>query len=341
MSAMAPDERPQATPSVHRFERRAMGSPVRLTVSGATAAAAETAWDAASAEIEKVEQACSRFRPSADLVRLNASAGDPSGVRVDRRLVRALVAADRAHRVTGGRFDARVLIALERLGDVALPADPGDGAPDRAGSGPVRPTVSGARGWRASGLRIDPRADCVAAEQPVDLGGIGKGLALRWAMRAAVEALGRGRRPTPALGLLLEAGGDLVVRGAPPDGASWMIGIEDPAGGSEPVAVVAVDEGAVCTSSVRIRSWHDPGGRPVHHLIDPSTGEPGGEGLLSVTIAGEDPAWAEVLCKALFLAGARGIGELARPLDLAAWWVEAGGELGMTPRARLMTAWTR
>ncbi len=31
--------------------------------------------------------------------------------------------------------------------------------------------------------------------------------------------------------------------------------------------------------------WRAPDGRLVHHLIDPSTGEPGGAGLLAVTVA--------------------------------------------------------
>ena len=79
----------------------------------------------------------------------------------------------------------------------------------------------------------------------------------------------------------------------------------------------------------------------VHHLIDPSTGDPGGAGLLAVTVAGTDPAWAEVWSKALFLEGWRGIGDLARGRGLAAWWVETGGELRMTPAARVMTDWTR
>ena len=79
----------------------------------------------------------------------------------------------------------------------------------------------------------------------------------------------------------------------------------------------------------------------VHHLIDPRTGEPGGDGLRAVTVTADDPAWAEVWSKALFVEGQRDIGRLARARGLAAWWVGADGVLDMTPAARVRTMWTR
>jgi thiamine biosynthesis lipoprotein len=165
---------------------------------------------------------------------------------------------------------------------------------------------------------------------PVDLGGIGKGLALRWAA-AEVVRLGVG-------GFLLEAGGDLVTRGEPAEGGPWLIGLEDPTGGDVPLAVLAVRGGAVATSSIRRRRWTAEG-RAVHHLIDPQTGEPGGAGLLAVTVAGPDPAWSEIWSKALFLAGRTSIAGLARRRGLAAWWVADDGTLEMTAAARERTSW--
>ena len=140
-------------------------------------------------------------------------------------------------------------------------------------------------------------------------------------------------------GYLLDAGGDIVVEGAPATGEPWHIGIENPAGGSTPVATVrATGRFAVATSSTRRLRWIQAG-RPVHHLIDPTTGEPGGAGLLAVTVAGPDPAWAEVWSKALFLEGRTGIAAFARSRGLAAWWVTADGDLEMTPAARVRTTW--
>jgi FAD:protein FMN transferase len=328
------------TPPIAHFERRAMGSPLRLTVVGLDEARAAAGWVTVSDAIEEIEQALSRFRPTSDLVALNRRAGNPGASSVVRPLARALAAADRAHRVTGGAFDPRVLMDLERLGYPGAPLDPRPGsprdsstaAPGATSGHPVpRPRFADGR-W----LHLDPGAGSAAVAAPIDLGGIGKGLALRWAfaaLGAALPELGGG-----SAGALLEAGGDLVARGASPQPGPWLVGIESPVVDEE-IAVVAVDAGAVCTSSIGVHAWTAADGRVVHHLLDPRTGEPGGAGLVSVTVAGPDPAWAEVWSKALFLAGPGGIGARARALALAAWWIKEDGAMEMTPAARTRTAW--
>lgn len=333
---------------VRRYERRAMGSPLRLTAadldqprpgmagtdsrSGRTSGAdlIDAAWSAVSGTFEGAEAAMSRFREASDLTKVNRLAGTGRLMHVDRRLVRALVAADRAGRLTAGRFDARVLGDLERLGYKGVPVAPNEtaarlpDAPDAAGSSMGR--------W----LITDVRSSRVAVETPVDLGGIGKGLALRWAARA----MERAGLTEPRIGFLLEAGGDLVARRPSPEGGDWSIAIQDPAGGESPKAVIRLASGAVATSSTAINRWRDAQGRSVHHLIDPRTGEPGGHGLLAVTVAGPDPAWAEVWSKTLFLAGIDGIAALARSRGLASWWVREDGEMEMTPAARIRTLWS-
>jgi thiamine biosynthesis lipoprotein len=308
----------EASGRTTRFEAAAMASPLRLTVatprdapSGWTTGLAD-AWAAVRETFEDAEQAMSRFRDSSDLIGLGRSAGGDRDIAVPRMLERALVTADRARRVTAGRFDPRILADLERLGygGVAI----ADSVPGRP-TGPVIRRVT--RG-------------VVRAGRPVDLGGIGKGLALRWAAagleRAGIDAY------------LLEAGGDLVTRGQSPDDGPWRIGIEDPAGGPEPLAVVEPADGAVATSSTHRLHWtHE--GREVHHLIDPATGEPAGDGLLAVTVAGPDPAWAEVWSKTLFIGGRGRIAAEARARGLAAWWVAEDGSLEMTAAARARTIW--
>jgi thiamine biosynthesis lipoprotein len=95
---------------------------------------------------------------------------------------------------------------------------------------------------------------------------------------------------------------------------------------------------ACATSSIRLRRWVNAG-RAVHHLIDPRTGQPGGEGLLAVTVVGADPALAEVWSKALFLDGVDGIERLARASGLAALWVTDDGALGTTPDLDELLIW--
>lgn len=165
----------------------------------------------------------------------------------------------------------------------------------------------------------------------IDLGGIGKGLAVRWAadrMAASFE------------GWLIDAGGDCVCRGTGPGGGGWRIGVEDPRGGPDPLAVLELRDLACATSSVRIRRWR-AGGRPVHHLIDPRTGAPGGQGLEAVTVVADDPAEAEVLSKVLFLHGRDRISSEARRRHVSALWVTADGAVGETARFGRHVLWRR
>ena len=227
-----------------------MGSPLRLTVAGAAVAAIDELWASVTADVESTEAALSRFRAESDLSRLNVAAGSGAWLPVSDRLRHCLAISHRAGRVTAGRFDPRVIVRLEGLGErggVDLPLAPAGSRADR---------------W----LELDARHRRARLSVPVDSGGIGKGLALRWA--AAVLARRRVDR------FLLEAGGDIVVHGDAPDEGGWRIGVEDPHRSAGPVAVIALRRGAVVTSSTMVRRWTAPDGAEVHHLIDPATGEP-------------------------------------------------------------------
>ncbi len=329
------------------FRSRALGSALRLDVRlpptddhdrPGVAGAATLAWERVRAEFDEVDRALSRFRDDSELTALNRLAGTGRVVAVSWRLRTMLAAIHRAGRMTAGRFDASVLADLERLGEHGAVLDRID---DPGGRGE---TIDDAGGdGAADGAAIvrlvppgTPRASLVRAPGvPVDSGGIGKGLALRWAATAAVGVL------PPGTGLLLDAGGDITSAGSAPRGG-WRVGVEDPVmpdAGAEPLAVLAVERGSVATTSVRVRNWVGPDGRHVHHLVDPRTRAPARTGLIAVTIAAADPAWAEVWSKSLFLAGRDGIGEEARSRGLAAWWVDDRGRLGLTPEARLCSEW--
>ena len=313
----------RTTEAPTRFDGRAMGSPLRLTFGSGTADPGDRAacWRAVVDEFELAEAAMSRFRDTSEITTLNRVAGTGALARSSPRLRRALVAADRAHRVSAGRFDPRVLVDLDRLGYRGAqlrPVPPSD-PPDAPGVG--RPST---------GPVVERRGrHDVSIARPIDLGGIGKGLTLRW----AADRLVRGG----ARDFLLEAGGDLVVRGLDPDGGRWQIGIEDPAGGDD-LAVIAISDVAVATSSIQVNRW-SVDGRTVHHLLDPRTGEPAEGGLVAVTVAGPDPAWAEVWSKVLFVGGRTTVAGEARARGLAAWWVTDDGMFEMTPAARAITLW--
>lgn len=270
----------------------------------------------------EVEAECTRFVASSPLMRANASPGEWH--RVPERCFDALVEADRAYQSTAGRFDPRVLTDLVRLGydrslpfAASAPALAGDRPRGRRPLGPWRPRFRGGSG------------EVLLGPHPVDLGGIGKGLAVRWASQA-LRPLARDH--------LIEAGGDCYCSGRAPGGGRWMVGVEDPRGGDAPVAVLALADRACTTSSLRLRRWR-VGGQSVHHLVDPRDGRPGGSGLLAVTVVGADPAVAEVWSKVIFLAGRRDAPRLATGKGLAALWIHTDGSLGLSPMMGRYLAW--
>jgi thiamine biosynthesis lipoprotein len=75
------------------------------------------------------------------------------------------------------------------------------------------------------------------------------------------------------------------VSGEPPDGG-WQIRVTDDhaAPASAPGQTVAITAGGLATSSTTLRTW-TAGGRPVHHIVDPATGEPAESCWRTVSVA--------------------------------------------------------
>ena len=269
-----------------------------------------------------VHRVCTRFDPDSPLMRVNAR--PDRWHAVPAVLFAAVRESYRAHVRTGGRFDPRVLGDLERLGyDRSLAFE--DGPVATIGTVGIRPPQPR---WRPN-FRHGVRPEIHLGGDPVDLGGIGKGLALRWA--------GEGLAVSVA-SFLIDAGGDCVCRGTPPGADGWGVGVEHPDGRPGPAAVLELSDRAVATSSTRVRRW-TADGAPAHHLIDPSTGLPGGEGLAAVTVVADDPATAEVTAKSLFLLGADGIAAAAARDSVAALWVGADGSVATSAPMDPMVIW--
>lgn len=285
-----------------------MGSPLRLvTLHGRV----DEAWSLVADRFQRVERHLTRFDPHSALSLLNQAAGSDEWLELPSILLRALALARRGYRLTGGRFDPRIIGALEALGDragVPLPPSPEILHPDEC--------------W----LDVQRSARRARLAAPVDLGGIGKGFALGEAARTLTE---RGIDT-----YLLESGGDVVVSGVPPGDDAWRVAVEHP-DRDLPAAVIHLAQGALATSSLRVRQWTGPAGSRAHHLLDPATGQPA-TGVRSVTVAAASPVWAEVWSTAAFVSRTGVDATLGgRP----AWWVDGDGVLGMTPAAEAMVVW--
>ena len=256
---------------MERLAFHAMGTEVEVLLEAEPRAEVARALGRVEPEFGRLEALLSRFRPDSELARLNAEGALEAGDELLELVDLALDARER----TGGRFDPTVHDALVAAGyDRTFAELKGSVG---AGFAPVGGEV------RIVGRRIELQPGV-----RLDLGGIAKGCAVDRAVRALA----------PFGPCLVNAGGDLAVRGVPA-GGHWSVGLETPSG----QLTLGLTEGALATTGRDRRRWQ-AGGEERHHVIDPATGRPSATDLLTVTVAGRTAVEAEVRAKALFLAGA-------------------------------------
>jgi thiamine biosynthesis lipoprotein ApbE len=235
---------------------RAIGTGVRLVVHGGDLAKARKAVEDV---LDEVDRAYSRFRDDSEIAALNAGAGER--ITASPQLADAIAAGLRAAALTGGAVDPTVGRAMRAIGYDA------DFDLVRAESGPIDIHLEPIPGWRTVDFSVATRQVRLRPGVELDLGSTGKALAADLAADAAIEASG-------GAGVLVSLGGDIAVRGTPPDGGWRILIAEDseapPDGEGE---VIAIETGALATSSTTVRRWRR-GDVDFHHLIDPRTGGP-------------------------------------------------------------------
>jgi thiamine biosynthesis lipoprotein len=162
-------------------------------------------------------------------------------------------------------------------------------------------------------IKVDHGARTVMLERPgmrMSLGGIAKGY--------AVDAAARVLQAEGLSAFLVQAGGDLFVRGRKPDGSRFRVGVRDPRGkdSNDFFALLEVEDHAFSTAGDYERGFIK-GGRRYHHIIDPRTGFPA-TASRSVTIWAGDAFTADAIDDAVFILGPK------KGLDL----VESLGDAG-------------
>lgn len=250
------EQRVVAPSPLRRYEYGAvrMGVAARIVIYGSDETAAAAAAREAFAEIERLEQQASDYRPMSDLNGLSDAAGGATRV-IPRELWNLLLEARELARRSGGAFDptvGRVTRSWRRAR--AVGAWPSEDERSKA-----RATVD----WRTLELQIDvPTARLSRPGTRLDLGGIAKG----WAAQAARDRLS-------AMGfahVLVALAGDIAVGAAPPDeAAGWRIGVSgtDP----EDSRVLRCVDQVISTSGDAVQ-FVEIEGRREAHIIDPRTG---------------------------------------------------------------------
>jgi thiamine biosynthesis lipoprotein len=166
-----------------------------------------------------------------------------------------------------------------------------------------------AAGWQ----RLAYDAEGARLRQPgglaLDLSGIAKGY--------AADALADLLRDSGVRHCLVEIGGELVGRGIRPDGDPWWVELETPPQMMLPPFRIALHQLAVATSGNYRRG---------NHTLDPRTGRPMANPLLSVSVLHESAMLADAWATALTVLGPVDGPARAENAGLAARFVEQDGE---------------
>ena len=245
--------RPDEALERHEYAQLHMGVQARLIVYAPTRQQAENAAKAAYSRVAELEDIASDYRPTSELMRLCAKAGQ-GPVKVSEELFTLLSQAQETARRSGGAFDVTVgpYVQLWRAARRAKQL------PDPRAQAEARELV----GWEK--VKLDPAARTVELTTPgmtLDLGGIAKGYAGDEAIRVLRE---RGIRAA-----LFEAGGDIVVGDAPPGKNGWsvqVIGTD-----TRPPRTVELAQCGISTSG-DTEQFVEIAGTRYSHVVDPRTG---------------------------------------------------------------------
>ena len=207
--------------------------------------------------LDEIDLACSRFRDDSELAMLHGESG--RAVQVSALLFEALEVACRVAARTGGAVDPTVGNAVCALG---YDADLDEVRARRAQPSQDLGAVAGY--WH---VQLNSRTRTVRIPRGVrlDLGSSAKALAADRAAARIAHAIDGG--------VLVSLGGDVAAVGPPPcDG--WAVGIaHESSTPAEAVdQVVAIRRGGLASSAAGARTWMS-GGRQVHHIVDPRSGD--------------------------------------------------------------------
>ncbi len=272
-----------------------MGSRFGITLADKDSLRAGKHIDQAIAEITRIENLISEWRPGTQVSEINRNAGIQP-VRVDREVFDLTRRAIAYSEQSQGAFDISIA-AMDRIWVF-------DGSmTEMPSADSIRKSVEKV-GYR--NIVLDS-ANCTVylplKGMKIGFGSIGKGY-----------AADKGRELMKSLGVkggIVNASGDLSAWGSQPDRKPWKIGINNPFKPHKILKVLKIKEASVATSG-SYEKYAEIDGRRYSHIINPKTGYPS-TGLTSVTVTGPSAEFANALSTSVMVLGEKeGIGLLKR-----------------------------
>ena len=238
--------------------------------------------------IDKIDSSLSLYRPYSLINRFNQS---DSGLLVDDHFLTVLDKSLKTFHETGGLFDITVQPLVQAWGFGVKPIL---SLPDSDAVRSLKKCV-GSENVQVVGRKVVKKKSCIQ----IDLNGIAQGY--------TVDLIAGFLEQHFLLNYMVELGGEIKVKGRKqPDNQKMTIGIETP--GDDDFQrgimqkVIAIDHGAITTSG-NYRRYYESEGKKISHLIDPRTGYPVQNELISITVHAQDAMTADAFDNALMVMG--------------------------------------
>jgi len=276
-----------ATPAWAEWHERTdaiMGTSIYVELWGEEAAKTEEAIDAVMADMRRIDELMSHYKPESQLSKINARAAQEP-VQVDPELFDLIKLSTHYSIITEGAFDI-TYASVGHLYDFPHHVKPTEAQ--------IKAALPGVN-WH--NMLLDQKHHTVRFEHQgmrIDLGGIGKGYAVDHGI-GILQARGFQHA-------LVTAGGDSRIIGDRM-GRPWVIGIRNPDDKNQVVTRIPIVNSAMSTSGDYER-FFDEGGVRYHHIIDPRTGHSASK-VRSATILGPTATETDGMSKTAFVLGAQ------------------------------------
>lgn len=242
---------------------------------------AEEAAEKAENEIRRLEALFSVTEKESEVYAINHQGGG----RISEDTLTLLKRSEEIYEETDGLFDVTICPLMELWGFPSKKYH----VPSEAELQETLQLVDGSKILR-EGDQVT-----LSPGQKLDFGGIAKGYAADQAMKILKDA--------GVENALISLGGNIGALGVNEKKEPWVIGIRDPKGTpKEMIGSLRVSDKFVVTSGGYER-YFEADGNTYIHILDPKTGYPAREDLISVTIVSEDGTLADAMSTSIYLMG--------------------------------------
>lgn len=269
-------------------------------------------------QLRSLDSSLSLYKPYSRINQFNNSA---NGILLDAHLLQVVKKSLSTFYATDGLFDMTVQPLVHLWGFGVTKSNV---VPDSAAVNTILPCVN-TKLLQLKKNRLIKKMPCVK----IDLNGIAQGYSVD-VLAALLEKHG-------IKNYIVELGGEIRVKGKKqPTNEKMKIGIESPAEDAfeqHPLQkIISLDKGAITTSG-SYRKYYESKGEKITHLINPKTGYPHKNELISVTVYAKDAMTADAYDNALILMGLKqALAFIEKKKDICAYFIyrDANGSIADT-----------